>query len=249
MNKKSISLFIALTCIFPINSPAADEPETAESAFITDAPTAEELEGAERSPLVLDTVSVTGQAMEFKQEVAMRIVRQAYNSPRSDRHEDIDKWVCWLEKPTGSNFNRLGCARNGDIWALRPDPGGNFARSFGKAGYGSIMVTERPVNRAKLERALRSLPGSGDFDQEFLSMVMAGGQPPRDIPDDDEMDQFAQAWLTVDKLFKAGKSEERQIAAIDNEGLTLKRYNRIAELVEIYQSIENEIDQRLKKFR
>lgn len=220
-----------------------------ELVFANEAPSAEELEGAEEVPLELDPISVSGQGLSFQQEVALRVVRQAYKASRSDRREDIDKWVCWLEKPTGSSFNYLGCARNGDIWALRPDFGGNFAKPFGMAGYGKIMRTIRPVNRWKLEQALGALSGSTDFDREFLARVMAGEQPPRDIPNDQELDQFAKAWLQVGNLNKARKSEALQVAAIDAEGLTLQRYNRIAELVETYQSVENQVDERVKKLR
>lgn len=249
MHKKTTLLFSAVLYLFPVSLYAADEQSREDSPFTAEAPTAEELEGAEETPLELDPVEVVGESLDFRQEVALRVVRQAYGSPRSERHEDRDKWVCWLEKPTGSSFNYLGCARNGDIWALRPDPQNRFGAPSRTAGYGKIMRSTKPVNRAKLERALAALPGSNDFDEEFLTMVMLGEQPPRDIPDDQELDQFAKSWFEVGKLLKRGKSEAMQIAAIENQGLTLKRYNRIAELTEIYQSVENQVDERVKKLR
>ncbi len=47
------------------------------------------------------------------------------------------------------------------------------------------------------------------------------------------------------QLQRRGASEGRQIGAIEETGLTLARYNRIAELTEVYQSIENEVAERL----
>jgi hypothetical protein len=249
MNRKTTLLLLAVLYLLPALVNAAEEQTGEDSPFTADAPTEEELEGAEESPLELDTVEVVGQSLDFRQEVALRVVRQAYGSPRSERHEDRDKWVCWLEKPTGTSFNYLGCARNGDIWALRPDPMNRYGAPSRTAGYGKIMRTTKPVNRTKLERALASLPGSNEFDEEFLTMVMLGDQPPRDIPDEQELDQFAQAWVKVGKLNKRGKPESMQISAIEKEGLTLKRYNRIAELTEIYQSVENQVHERVKKLR
>ena len=89
------------------------------------------------------------------------------------------------------------------------------------AGYDKIMRSTRPVNRWKLEQALDALSGSSDFDRELLDRVMAGEQPARDIPNDQELDQFAKAWVHVGNLNKAHKSEALQIKAIDAEGLTL----------------------------
>jgi len=239
---------LAVLLSFPVMLSAQEAPADDDLGFTTEAPSAEELEGAEELPLELDPITVSGQSLSFRQEVALRIVRQAYNAPRSDRQEDIDKWVCWLNRSAGTHFKRLSCARNGDIWALRPSKiAGNFAPGFGRAGYGKIMQTTGTVNRWKLEKALAALPGSSDFDREFLGLVMAGEQPPRDIPDDEELDQFANAWVRVKMLNKAGKPENEQIAAIEKEGLSLKRFNRIAELVETYQSVENQVDERIKK--
>jgi len=248
MNNMRMWLLPAVLLWIPIMVSAQEVPVEDDLGFTTEAPSAEELEGAEEIPLELDPITVSGQSLSFRQEVALRIVRQAYNAPRSDRQEDIDKWVCWLGRPTGSHFKHLSCARNGDIWALRPAKvAGSFGVPFGKAGYGKVMQTTRTVNRWKLEQALAALPGSSDFDREFLGMVMAGQQPPRDIPADEELDLFANAWVQVEALNKAGTPENEQITAIEKAGLSLKRYNRIAELVETYQSVENQVDERIKK--
>ena len=109
-------LVLSPVCLYALDNQADED-----LSFSTDAPSAEELEGAEEMPLELDPVSVEGMGMEFKQEVALRIVRQAYRAGRSERQADKDKWICWLDKPVGTHFKYLSCARNGDLEALRPD--------------------------------------------------------------------------------------------------------------------------------
>ncbi len=61
--------------------------------------------------------------------------------------------------------------------------------------------------------------------------------------------KFAQAWVNVGKMQKTASTEDEQIAAIEKEGLSLDRFNRIAELTETYQSVENQVDERIKKLQ
>lgn len=217
--------------------------------FSEDVLSADELEKGEQKPLELDPVTVVGGRMEFEQELALRIIRHSLDATQSQRREDRDKWVCWLRKPTGTRLNHLSCARNGDIWALRPGPGNPMGQYSLVAGYGTILTTSRPVNKSKLMKIMATLQGSEEFNSEFLSMVASGEQPPRDIPDDGEVEQFARAWIEIGKLHKRGKSEDIQIAAIEKEGLSLERYNRIAELLEIYKSVQKQISQKVKALR
>ena len=86
-------------------------------------------------------------------------------------------------------------------------------------------------------------------DSLSCGMVMAGQEPDRDIPNDEELDKFAQAFVKLGQMQKAGKADDEQIAAIEKEGLSLKRYNRIAELTETYQSVENQVDERIKNLK
>jgi len=243
------AVILTLSLVAGAIAAGTDEPPPEDDmGFLSEAPDDVDMEGAEELPLVLDPIVVSDIGISFRQEVTMRIIRQAYNAPRSERLEDIDNWICWIIKPTGTHFGHLACARNCDLWANRPtSAGGTMRAGIGKAGYGKIMRTSRPTNRWKLEKAMAALPGSSDFDKEFVSMVMAGQQPPRDIPDDEELDQFAKAWVQIGKLHKAGMSDDEQVVAIEDEGLSLKRYNRIAELVETYQSVENQVDERIKR--
>ena len=205
----------------------------------------DELASAERDEVELDTLEVTGEGWTFEQETTLRIIRQAYGKPKSVRPEDIDEWVCWTQKGTGSHLRYLGCARNGDIWALQPDRGiGQYPT--GIAGYGRILVSSRPVNRWKLERALETLNGDAELDKEFTLRVQAGETPSRDIPSEEELDQFIEAYRSVGRLARRGASEQRQVAAIEETGLTLKRYNRIVDLLEEFGSLKNQVGERLK---
>ena len=214
-------------------------------ATLADEPISQEARAnAEEQPLELDPIDVTGEGWSLQQETTLRMLRSALGKPKSQRQEDRDVWVCWIDEATGSNFNYLNCARNGDLWALER-PFGLAGPTMPIGGYGTILRSERPVNKSKLNRVLANLNGSAEFDQEFLNMRLQGQEPPRDIPDTEEMDQFAEAYRSVSRLARRGASEDRQIRAIRAAGLSLDRYNRIATLTETYQSIENDIATRL----
>lgn len=219
-----------------------------------EAPSDEELEAAEKKtidvgekPLELDEFTVTGMQFSLEQETALRLVRQALKASKSYKREDKDKWVCWFRKPAGTHRTHLECARNGDLMALRPDAmfGNNVTGGGAYAGYGTIMQSQRPVNKKEFEAMLRDLPGSADLDKEFVGMSMAGMETPRDIPSDAELDQFAEAYKNVKALEISGGDDSEMAAAIRAEGLTISRYNRMVELLETYQSLENEVAFRL----
>ena len=225
---RSLVATIALICSFNV---AAIEP-----------PTEEELAGAQEAPLEFGEVVVTGSQFTFEQEVAFRLVRYAMDTPRSDKREDRDKWVCWIDRDVGSRLRYLSCARNGDLWALRPDRH-TLLPANRRAGYGTIMVSTRPVNKRKFKNMLATIHGSDEFDREFVSMALAGQRPPRDIPSEDELDRFAQAYRAVVDLSNA--DDDTLEAAIQGAGLSLGGYNRIVDLLSAYQSIENEVAIRL----
>ena len=92
---------------------------------------------------------------------------------------------------------------------------------------------------------LENLPGSDDFDQEFVGLALAGQSPPRDIPSEAELDAFTEAFKTVGALEKSDGSEQEMIQAIEAQDLSIERYNRLVDLVETFQSIENEVAYRL----
>ena len=88
---------------------------------------------------------------------------------------------------------------------------------------------------------MADLPDSSYFDQEFYTIASAGGQPPRDVPEIEELNRFAMAWIAVEESARAGKKEEEVVQAIEDQGLTLKRYNRLVELTSDYPSIRAKV--------
>ena len=232
-----------LTLVLPLSAPAAEPPsdEDLENAQH------EELDVGEE-PLELDEFTVTAERFSFEQETALRMVRQALKTPKSLKREDKDVWVCWYRKPVGTHRTYLECSRNGDLAALKPDRalGFNPLGAPGVGGnYGTIYRSKRAVNKKIFEAMLENLPGSDDFDQEFVGLALAGQSPPRDIPSEAELDAFTEAFKTVGALEKSDGSEQEMIQAIEAQDLSIERYNRLVDLVETFQSIENEVAYRL----
>ncbi|MFT5139866.1 MAG: hypothetical protein ACI9CB_001521 [Rhodothermales bacterium] len=242
----TLLLFLVSSTVFAIDPPSDEELDNAET---------QELDVGEEQPYELDDMTVTGVQFTFEQETALRLVRQALKRPKSLKREDWNTWACWYRKPGGTHRTHLECARNGDLAALKPDLAGLTAASIrgginpagerGGGNWGTIMRSNRPVNKKQFEAMLDDLPGSDDFDQEFVGLALAGQNPPRDIPSDAELDSFTQAYKNLGVLEKVGGSEDQMIKAIEDESLTVNRYNRLVDLLETYQSIENEVAYRL----
>ena len=237
-------MLAALTSSAPVSVSLADEREGV-GGLSEEAPLPEgAVAGAETEPLDLGELEVTGQGWTLQQETALRVIRTAYGNTRSMKAEDRDEWVCWLQRKTGSWFKYLHCARNGDLWAVGR-VNGLDAPTVPIGGYGRILVSERPANRYKLERAMASLEGSSEYDMEFLRKVVDGEEPLRDPPSDEEIERFARAYAEVDRLHREGASEDAQIGVIEAQGLTLERYNHIAAMTQEYDSIERAVASRL----
>lgn len=239
---QKITLLLIIFCLAVVSGPVlAQQDEDGEDLYQDDAPVSEEiLQSAEEEPLDLGSLEVTGVGLSFRQELTLRMLRSALGKSKSRKRENKDDWVCWIDRATGSSFRYLNCARNGDLWALER-PFGITGPTIPDAGYGAILRTSRPVNEAKLKRVMAQLGGPEDFDDEFLALAAQGDDLPRDIPTDEELESFAAAYKAVGNLQKRGRNEQSQVKAIEANGLTLERYNHIADLTETYQSIENAI--------
>jgi len=181
--------------------------------------------------LELDKMSVTGETMSLKQEARLRIIRHAFDEPRSSKKEDRDKLLCWLETPVGTHFRHVTCARNGDLDAVR--------LGSGSAGYGKKKFWRSL--QADNEATMVDLPDSSYFDEEFYTIASSGGEPPRDVPEVEELERFVKAWTEVENASIAGKAEDEVVVAIEAQGFTLKRYNRVASLVQGYPSIRAKV--------
>lgn len=208
-----------------------------------------ENEVTQESPLALDVLLVSLETgLTYDQEVMLRVIRQAYKKKRSKLDKDRDVTICWLGKPrSGYARGFLYCARNGDLRAQRLRsrlPGDKELEGWD--GYGTVQVTTFPVKRRWLEDALAALPGSDEFDVELISMVRAGERPPLDIPDDEELDRFVPVWAKVGRPKESGNFTENQISMITDAEFSVVRYRQILTLVEVYQSINSEVNKRLK---
>jgi len=208
---------------------------------------AEKQEPVEEAPIELERILVAMQTgLTYEQEVTLRIIRQGYKKKRSAREKDRDVWVCWFDR--GSKF--LRCGRNGDMWAHRSrylsknrPPSDEAIRD--KDGYGGVLVTTFPADRRWLEQTLAELPGSDAFDVEFIAMVVAGQRPPLEIPGNKEMDRFTSIWKKVGNLEQHVDPEDPRLSVIDDAEFSVIRYQHISELIETYQSIKAEIDERV----
>lgn len=212
------------------------------SSFAIEKP--EEAEGVDQATvnedemLELDRMSVQGERLTLKKESRLRIVRQGLNEKRSFKKEDRDKMLCWLETPVGTHFKHITCARNGDLEALRN--GGKDGQIGGAAGYGrhKFWRSIQADNAATIRSIMADLPKNEYFDEEFAIVATNGGEPPRDVPEEPELQRFAKAWINVQQMMRESKPEADVIAAIKAEELTLARYNRIVVLADSYASIK-----------
>ncbi|NNE06704.1 MAG: hypothetical protein HKN15_13365 [Xanthomonadales bacterium] len=203
----------------------------------------------EEDPYLLDTLIVTSEQFTFEQEVALRLVRRALDTPRSHKRKDKDAWVCRFRAPVGRHRKHIECARNGDLMAVSFNPvyPTYYKDRAPEDQFGKIWMSQRAVLEKPFREMLERMPGSADFDREFVALALAGQHPPRDIPTEEELDDFAATYAAVTRLHDQGASEDAQMKAISDGGFTLARYNRIVDLVEIYQSIENEVARRLAR--
>lgn len=221
----------AFLCLFlSITSLAIEKPTEAEGV--------DEASVNEEDVLELDRMSVQGERLTLRKESRLRIVRQGLNEERSYKKEDRDKMLCWLETPVGTHFKHITCARNGDLEALRH--GGKDGQIGGAAGYGrhKFWRSIRADNEATIRNILNDLPRNSYFDEEFALIATNGGEPPRDVPEEDELQRFAKAWIKVQKMTGESRPEEEVVEAIESGGLSLARYNRIVALAESYTSIK-----------
>ncbi len=248
-SKVLVILFLAVSS----GSVAAKSSSAGETRQFVDTNIAQQIGAEENEPFELDPIAVTRGEITFAEELTLRIVRQGFKEVPSNKRKDIDKMVCWISRPVGSRLSQLDCARNGDIWASRPDNMRGIGRSnnaqYSAVGYGEFMIASHPITRGKLERILDALPGSDGFDKEFIDLAIKGAKPPRDLPNEEEIEKFTKAYVEINRLNKQGKSEDIQVAAIKAENLTLKRYNRIADLTETYASLKKDIADRVKLLR
>lgn len=198
------------------------------------------------NPLNLGILEVREDRWTYDQEVFLRMVRQAFEQPESTLEEDRDKWVCWLQYGRNEHGQRrqfLTCARNGDILARSSEfsKDGIEGNPLLKAGYGTYLRSTERVRRHELEELLNTLRGDDAFNDEFLALVRAGQRPPRKIPSDAELAQFAAASL---ELVEVGVSEPDAVTRaeiIKRHGLSVARFDHIGETVAAYATVRGRL--------
>jgi hypothetical protein len=226
-----LTLWTMLCCsALPAPGSAADDPDSGEREF-----------AANEQPLDLGIIEISADRWTYEQEITLRMIREAYGQPRSALAEDRDKWVCWIQDQSLSKFAYLYCARNGDIQSRRPSQRLKGGKWIAEGGYGRFLVSTHPVIEHKFEKDLASFRGGDDFNSEFLALVMAGERPPRKIPNETEMEQFAAAWQELEAMEPGDSKDAQRSEIILNQGLTVNRYNQIQTIVDTYKSIRAQL--------
>ena len=184
--------------------------------------------------LDLGMMEVQQERWTYDQEVVMRMIRHIYENPQSNRAEDRDEWRCWIEPEPGSRIGYLWCARNGDV--LARSPAEFFNQGLKAAGYGTFLRSTETVNRSKFETLLDSFRGGDEFNKEFLTLVMQGERPPRDVPSDEELAAFAAARNEVSTV--TGRVSSGRLQSIARRhGLTRLRYVQIERHLATYETV------------
>lgn len=209
-------------------------------------------------PVELDEIRVTG----MSQELGLRAIKVALDTPRSSRSEDLDKMVCWFDKGPGSFMTHLYCATNR---VLRDSADFTSGAMGGTPKGASPAALDRiqhwRVNRGELEARLERL-GPPELNQEIVARALQGGPLPKNVPSKNELDRFIQALSRVreigaeyDPRIAEARGEERHALiarsdrlmaeAIEESGLTVDRYNEISGLVSQYESLRTQIRDRI----
>lgn len=191
------------------------------------------------------------EVMGEKQELALRFIKTGLESDRSNLHEDRNKPYCWFDKATGSHMTYLYCGLNRALNAESRYWESMFTNATAAAGSlrdrRHVYRSQFPVNRARLEKLVDRL-GPSALNEEILARGLRGEAPPDDVPSTEEVDRFARALAQVRAIRDGGdrrNAESRMVAAIQDAGLTIDRYNQISDLVERYESLREMVKERL----
>lgn len=229
---RTVILFVAASLLVPVSALAQIGPS-----------------GPAEETVELPDLQVIGK----KQELALRFVKAGLEADRSLRQEDSDKPYCWFDKPTGSHLNYLYCGLNRSLNASGRHWRDMWVTGVAAAGTlqdrRQIMRSNFPVNRAQMQKIMDRL-GPSALNEEILDRGLRGEDPPSDVPSEREVDHFARALAEVQKIRAShggdgAEAESRMVAAIRDADLTVERYNRISDLVERYESLQEMVKERL----
>lgn len=271
MWRRSISIITSLVITLALASATQaqiDDPSEAELRPGTDQAALDLVE--------LGRMSVKGHRLEPMDELSLRLVSWALEVNRSERQEDAWKPRCWFDKPVGSHIQYLYCATNGELNEITAQSKGIFAEFAGLGGGTGkgnepipqmtnvkVVRSRFPVNRGELNRILENF-GSPDMNREAVVKVLEGERTPENLPLQHELDSFSKALSEIrtiraafaERIEQADEAErqrlvagmdERMAAAIEAEGLTVRRYNQISDQVGEYVTLKAAVRERLAK--
>ena len=241
--KSVLVIGVVLSVVSTTALALAGTQDPAAELFADDLPVSEEGLEIDLFKTLTDPYYVVDDRLTFEQEVYFRTLRSALRrSPTTMADpEDADAWSCWVSRGNGALSKEYvlcgggGAFETSDQW---------IAGTYWE--YRDYRVVSPALRRGELEGIFELLPGPESLDEEFVALAWSGGRTPRDFPEDDELARFANAYQVVSSLQTNGGSVRAQISAIESRGLTIERYNYIAELTEIYRSIESDIAARLE---
>lgn len=159
----------------------------------------------------LGVMSVEGR----KQELALRMVKLAFERSPSNRAEDLDKVVCWVDKKKGSHMNHLFCGTNRArfrmgragqasfnelIRTFRPKAGGPKEPMVAPPSTNNmIFMSDQPVTEGQMEAMSKRL-GPSSLNYEILKRAAKGHPMPDDLPNQTELDAFLEAFTSVREI-------------------------------------------------
>lgn len=271
MSKRSISVATCLLVALALSSVSRaqiDDPGTADVRPGTDQAALDLVE--------LGRMSVQGQRLEPMDELSLRLVSWALDVSRSERQEDAWKPRCWFDKPVGSHIQYLYCATNGELNEITGQSKGLFAQFAGMGGgtgkgnapipevtNAKVVRSRFPINRGELDTILENF-GSAEMNKEAVVKVLEGDRAPENLPLQHELDSFAKALAEIREIRAnlvervegadetererlVAEADERMAAAIESEGLTVRRYNRISDQVGEYVTLKAAVRERLAR--
>ncbi len=217
-------------------------------------PAAQPAWSASEEPVELDEIRVTG----MSQELGLRAIKAALDTPRSGRAEDLDKMVCWFDKGPGSFMTHLYCATNRVLRDSADFASGAMGGTPKGASPDALArIQHWRVNRGELEARLARF-GPSELNQEIVARALQGEPLPENVPSGEELDGFTRALAQVreigaefdpriaaasevDRGGLIAQSDRLMEEAIREAGLTVERYNEISEIVSRYESLREQV--------
>lgn len=189
----------------------------------------------------LDPMEVRGR----KEELALRMIKLAYERKPSKRAEDLDKVVCWVDNATGSHLNYLYCGTNRALHRMNaagrgtlhelirtyhdPRIGGPREPMTAPPGTNNMIFrSDQAVTRGQIKHVMQKL-GPSEVNREILERVSAGEPMPDNLPDESEIASFLTAYRDVRQTRARYDERLSQAAAGERAALQAEADTRMME--------------------